>query len=86
MLINLTMVLLIFFIFVLLVRVVFAKTQQDMLVFLNLMTVKLVLLIVLYAVKENASVILDIALTYSMIGFLSMMLLANLVTKGGRMR
>jgi multicomponent Na+:H+ antiporter subunit F len=86
MLIDMTMMLLIFFIFIVLFRLVRVKTPYDLLLHLNLMTVKLAMLIVLFAVKIQSKDILDIALTYSMIGFLCLILLSRVLMKGGRMK
>lgn len=86
MLIDLTMVLLIFFIFIILIRLVKVKTNYDLLLHLNLISVKLAMLIVLFAIRSHSKDILDIALTYSMIGFLSMTLLSQVLSKGGRMK
>lgn len=86
MLIDWTMMLLIFFIFVVLIRIIKVKTAYDLLLHLNLITVKVAMLIVLFAVKIHSKDILDIALTYSMVGFLCLTLLSRVLSKGGRMK
>jgi multicomponent Na+:H+ antiporter subunit F len=49
---------------------------------LNLLAVLIAMLIITYAVKENLVLVMDIAIAYSIIGFLSLILLTKFI--GGR--
>jgi multicomponent Na+:H+ antiporter subunit F len=63
-----------------------AKTIWERLVALNLIAVKLALVMTIYAVIKGQSGLLDITLTYSIIGFMTVMILTRFVLKGGRLK
>ncbi|MDO9592000.1 MAG: monovalent cation/H+ antiporter complex subunit F [Erysipelotrichaceae bacterium] len=63
-----------------------AKTIWERLVALNLIAVKLALVMTIYAVIKGQSGLLDITLTYSFIGFMTVMILTRFVLKGGRLK
>lgn len=54
------------------------------LLLLNLISAKVILVLVLYAVYEQSEMLLDIALTYGVISFLTMTLFSKFVIAGGK--
>ena len=73
-------------IFVLLMFLIKGPTVWDRLISLNLMTLKMAMLIIAYAVFMESNVMLDIAMTYSIIGFLTVSMLSRFILKGGRLK
>ena len=53
---------------------------------LNLMSAKVVLFIAVYAIYLEKLVLLDIAITYGIIGFLTMTLLSKFIMAGSRQK
>jgi multicomponent Na+:H+ antiporter subunit F len=51
---------------------------------LNLISAKVVLFIALYAIYTDRLILLDIAISYGIIGFLTMTLLSKFIMAGGR--
>lgn len=86
MLLDLTIYLIIGYIMILVGKMIFIRSTFDLMIVLNLITIKLAMVIVLYAMRHHSSAVLDIALTYSMVGFISMSLLARMLLKGGRIK
>lgn len=66
------------------VRLVQGKTVWDRILMLNLMSAKVVLFIAVYAIYQDSSTLLDIAISYGIIGFLTMTLLSKFIMTGGR--
>lgn len=66
------------------VRLIQGKTLWDRILMLNLISAKVVLFIAVYAVYTNSIVLLDIAISYGIIGFLTMTLLSKFIMAGGR--
>jgi len=66
------------------VRLLQGKTLWDRILMLNLMSAKVVLFIAVYAIYVNRLVLLDIAISYGIIGFLTMTLLSKFIMAGGR--
>ncbi len=66
------------------VRLVQGKTLWDRILMLNLMSAKVILFIAVYAIYTNSSTLLDIAISYGIIGFLTMTLLSKFIMTGGR--
>jgi len=58
----------------------------ERLIGLNLIVIKIVLLITVYAVMINSSAVLDITITYSIVGFISLTLLSRFLLRGGRLK
>ena len=58
----------------------------ERLIGLNLIVIKIVLLITVYAVMIESSAVLDISITYSIVGFIAMTLLSRFLLKGGRLK
>lgn len=63
-----------------------AKTIWERLVALNLVAVKLAMIMTIYAVIEGQAGLIDITLTYSFIGFMTVIVLTRFVMKGGRLK
>ncbi len=61
-------------------------TVWDRLITLNLMTLKLAMLIIVFSVLTKSNIMLDIAMTYSIIGFLSVSMLSRFILRGGRLK
>lgn len=66
------------------VRLIQGKTLWDRILMLNLISAKVVLFIAVYAIYTNSIVLLDIAISYGIIGFLTMTLLSKFIMAGGR--
>ncbi len=66
------------------IRLVRGKTVWDKLLSLNLLAIQIAMLIVTYAVLIKSSLVMDIAIAYSIIGFLSLVLLTRFIVNGGR--
>lgn len=58
----------------------------ERLIGLNLIVIKIVLLITVYAVMVDSSAVLDISITYSIVGFVAMTLLSRFLLRGGRLK
>ena len=80
----LTLVLLVFAIFASLIRLIIGPTIWDRLLMVNLISAKVVMFVALYAVYVDNILILDIAISYGIIGFLTITLLSKYVMTGGR--
>ncbi|MCY6369143.1 monovalent cation/H+ antiporter complex subunit F [Clostridium ganghwense] len=65
-------------------RMIIGPTLWDRLMALNLMAAKTVMLITLYAVYKNNIALLDVSMTYGIIGFLGITLLCRFILRGGR--
>jgi multicomponent Na+:H+ antiporter subunit F len=68
------------------IKIFFTRFVWTRLLLLNLISAKGILLIVLYAVYQQSDMLLDIALTYGIISFLTMTLFAKFVIAGGKQR
>ncbi|MFA5470595.1 MAG: monovalent cation/H+ antiporter complex subunit F [Acholeplasmataceae bacterium] len=68
------------------IRLIFSKTLWDKILMLNLMSAKVVLFIAVYAIYLEKLVLLDIAITYGIIGFLTMTLLSKFIMAGSRQK
>ncbi|MBE0700346.1 MAG: pH regulation protein F [Acholeplasmataceae bacterium] len=66
------------------IRLLKGPTLWDRILMLNLISAKVVLFIVVYALFENNVILLDIAISYGIIGFLTMTLLSKFIMTGGR--
>lgn len=83
---EITMILIAVAIIFLLYQLTLAKTIWERLVALNLIAVKIALIMTVYAVYSGQSGLLDIILTYSIIGFMTVIVLTRFVLKGGRLK
>jgi len=66
------------------IRLIRGKTIFEKLLCLNLAAILTVMLIVTYAVDKKLILVMDIAIAYSIIGFLSLVLLTKFITAGGK--
>ena len=71
-------------IFLMFIRIFTKITVFDRMILLNMITAKVILLIVVYAVYVQSSTILDIAITYGIIGFLTTTLFSKFVMTGAQ--
>lgn len=86
MLLQLTMYLLILSALVLFALLLRAKSIWDKLIFLSLINVKLALTMTAYSIYVDSQMILDISMTYGLIGFFSVAILARFLLKGGHLK
>lgn len=64
-------------------RLVMGKTVWEKLLALNLFAVQTAMLIITYAVYKQSKFVMDVAITYSIIGFWAIVLLTRFVSNGG---
>jgi multicomponent Na+:H+ antiporter subunit F len=82
--IPVTMVLLVLSMIAFFFKIFFTRYVWTRLLLLNLISAKVILVLVLYAVYETNDMLLDIALTYGIISFLTMTLFSKFVIAGGK--
>jgi multicomponent Na+:H+ antiporter subunit F len=82
--IPITMVLLVLSMIAFFFKIFFTRYVWTRLLLLNLISAKVILVLVLYAVYETNDMLLDIALTYGIISFLTMTLFSKFVIAGGK--
>ncbi len=82
--IPITMVLLVLSMIAFFFKIFFTRYVWTRLLLLNLISAKVILVLVLYAVYEGNDMLLDIALTYGIISFLTMTLFSKFVIAGGK--
>jgi len=73
-------------IFILIFYMFKGESIWERLIGLNLIVIKIVLLITVYAVMIQSSAVLDITITYSIVGFISLTLLSRFLMRGGRLK
>lgn len=83
---ELTIFIIFISIFTLLYYMVKGETVWERIIGLNLIVIKIVLLITVYAVLIKSSIVLDIVITYSIVGFISVTLLSRFLLRGGRLK
>jgi multicomponent Na+:H+ antiporter subunit F len=66
------------------IRMLKGPTLWDRILMLNLISAKVVLFIAVYAIYLKNVILLDIAISYGIIGFLTMTLLSKFIMTGGR--
>lgn len=79
-----TLFLVILAILVSFIRLIIGPTIWDRLLMINLISAKTVLFMVVFAIWEQSELILDIAIAYSIVGFLTITLLSKYIMTGGR--
>ena len=79
-----TLLFLVLFMILSFVRLIQGKTLWDRILMLNLMSAKVVLFIAVFAIYLDNIILLDIAISYGIIGFLTMTLLSKFIMAGGR--
>lgn len=83
---NAYMIFLCFSIFAVMINLFTGKTIWEKLLSFNLISVKAVLLICVYAVYKGNPALLDVGLSYGIIGFLTVIIITRFVIKGGRQK
>jgi multicomponent Na+:H+ antiporter subunit F len=79
-----TMLMLVVFIIASFIRMLKGPTIWDRILMLNLISAKVILMIAIYAIYQASTTLLDIAISYGIIGFLTMTLLSKFIMTGGR--
>lgn len=83
---TMTIYILLFAIFALLIRLVLGPTVWERLMAMNLIVIKLMLIITVVGVLSGVEFLLDVALTYGIIGFVAMIIISRFVLRGGRLK
>lgn len=79
-----TMMMLVLGIIASFIRMLKGPTIWDRILMLNLISAKVVLIIAIYAIYMESLTLLDIAISYGIIGFLTMTLLSKFIMTGGK--
>ncbi|HKL42601.1 MAG TPA: monovalent cation/H+ antiporter complex subunit F [Clostridia bacterium] len=79
-----TMVVLFIALFISLVRYINGKTIWEKLLSLNLMSIKVLLLTTVYSIYREDLFLLDTSVTFAIVSFLVVVLLARFILEGGR--
>jgi multicomponent Na+:H+ antiporter subunit F len=66
-----------------LVRVILGPTIWDRLLGLNAISAKIIMSIVIFSIITNKTYLLDVALVYALLGFISTVLIARFIEKKG---
>lgn len=66
------------------IRMLKGPTIWDRILMLNLISAKVIIMIAIYAIIQDSTTLLDIAISYGIIGFLTMTLLSKFIMTGGR--
>jgi multicomponent Na+:H+ antiporter subunit F len=80
----LTLVLMIVAILASFIRLIIGPTIWDRILMVNIISAKVVMFIVVYAIYVDSILVLDIAISYGIIGFLTITLLSRYIMTGGR--
>jgi len=86
MILQITMGILALATLVLIFFLVRSKNIWERLMAINLVTIKMIMLITVYAVLMESPIVMDISITYSIIGFISVTLVSRFLLKGGRLK
>ncbi|MCT4660691.1 MAG: monovalent cation/H+ antiporter complex subunit F [Tissierellales bacterium] len=81
-----TCYILIFAILVLVIYLLRSKNVWERVMVINLLSIKTILLITVFAVLMDLPVMLDITITYSIIGFVAITLISRFLLSGGRLK
>lgn len=79
---KLMMMVIIVAIAIVFIRLIKGKSIWEKLLSLNLFAVLTIMLIITYAVDANLILVMDVAIAYSIIGFLSLILLTKFIAGG----
>ncbi|QMS84660.1 monovalent cation/H+ antiporter complex subunit F [Candidatus Xianfuyuplasma coldseepsis] len=82
----LTLCVLVLAIFASFIRLIIGPTIWDRILMVNLISVKVVLFVAIYAIYLDSTLMLDIAISYGVIGYLTITLLSKYIMTGGRER
>ncbi len=66
------------------IRMIKGPKLWDRILMLNLISAKIILFLAVYAILVENMMLLDIAISYGIIGFLTMTLLSKFIMTGGR--
>lgn len=66
------------------IRMIKGPKLWDRILMLNLISAKIILFLAVYAIMVDNMMLLDIAISYGIIGFLTMTLLSKFIMTGGR--
>lgn len=66
------------------IRLIIGPTIWDRILMVNLISAKVVMFVAVYAIYIDNILILDIAISYGIIGFLTITLLSKYIMTGGR--
>ena len=86
MLLLITMIILVIAMLITVVRMAIGPTLWDRLLALNLISAKTILLLAVYGVYKDDLMLLDISISYGIIGFLTITLLSRFILRGGRQK
>lgn len=86
MLLNITLYLIVVGIMIILIRIIKGPTIWDRLMALNLISAKTIMLLTVYGVYKNNILLLDISISYGIIGFLGIVLICRFISQGGRLK
>lgn len=81
-----TMIILILAMLITTLKMALGPTLWDRLLGLNLISAKTILLLAVYAVYTDNLMLLDIAIAYAIIGFITITLLSRFIIRGGRQK
>lgn len=81
-----TLSVLVLAIFASFIRLIIGPTIWDRILMVNLISVKVVLFVAIYAIYLGSTLMLDIAISYGVIGYLTITLLSKYIMTGGRER
>jgi multicomponent Na+:H+ antiporter subunit F len=81
-----TLAVLVLAIFASFIRLIIGPTIWDRILMVNLISIKVVLFVAIYAVYLDSMLVLDIAISYGVIGYLTITLLSKYIMTGGRER
>ncbi|MBN2794804.1 MAG: hypothetical protein JXR88_05320 [Clostridia bacterium] len=68
--------------FVMMLKLVKSQNLWERLLSLNLVAALIIMLVIIYAVETNRILAMDIAITYSIVGFLSLILMIRFILGG----
>lgn len=83
-LLLITLLMLVVAMFLTFLKLVISKTVWDRILMLNVLSAKVILFIVTLSFYIDQPFLLDIAITYGIIGFLTMTLLSKFIMTGGK--
>ena len=78
-----TLSVLVLAIFASFIRLIIGPTIWDRILMVNLISIKVVLFVAIYAVYLDSMLVLDIAISYGVIGYLTITLLSKYIMTGG---
>ncbi|MBI9013328.1 MAG: pH regulation protein F [Clostridiales bacterium] len=77
-----TMIVILITLGIVFIRLIRGKSIWEKLLSLNLIAILTVMLIITYAIENQLQLVMDIAIAYSIIGFLSLILLTKFIAGG----